>query len=178
MKTTLTLIAIIAGVGLASSLHASPLPDRTKNETHLPIDKNNITRETYLRLNEVDIHAARHFMKQFSNVTDAKWLRIDGGYLVRFTNEGNRNDAFYDNRGRFIQSSSYFRENDSPAEIKELINKTFPGYTIMVTTKISVGSKTYYRLHISNPNFIKTLEVINAKIYVREDQLNGATVNQ
>jgi len=37
-----------------------------------------------------------------------------------FTQDGKRNDAYYDGMGRFIASSCYFDENSTPSEVQNL----------------------------------------------------------
>jgi hypothetical protein len=78
--------------------------------------------------------------------------------------------------GRFIASSCYFDENSTPSEIQNLISKEYPGYTIMAVTRISTPERSFYRLHISNHDFIKTLQVINSRIQVLENLQNGASL--
>jgi len=161
-----------------TALNATPLSNIPVNtgDTSLTLYRTDHTAETYLRLNEVNIHAARDFMKRFENVTDGKWLKIEGGYLVRFMADEKKNDAFYDGMGRFVAASCYYDGANSPEEIKTLVNKEYPGYKIIVATKINTNDRSFYRLHISNPESIKTLQIVNSRIRVLEDLQNGATV--
>src|ERR1022692_4171814 len=47
-------------------------------------------------LNEINIHAFRHFRKRFPNVSGETWLKADQCYIVTFMENSQRNQARFE----------------------------------------------------------------------------------
>lgn len=131
------------------------------------------TDEPYLRLNEVNIHAVRDFKSRFASITNDKWLKLDNGYLAKFSSNGISNQVYYDNNGIFILRTRYFTERTMPAELKQLIQHQFAGYSIVIVTEATDENRGFYRINIKNATTVKTLQVVNAEVTILEDWTNG-----
>ncbi len=77
--------------------------------------RNNMT--SNVPLNEISIHAFRHFQKRYPLVSGESWLKTDGGYVVSFIENARRNQAHYDLKGGFLYTIQYYSGKDIPAEV-------------------------------------------------------------
>ena len=129
--------------------------------------------EPYLRLNEVNIHAARDFKYRFAAINNDKWLKLDNGYLAKFVYRGIPNQVYYNNNGNFILRTRYFTEHSMPAPLKQLVRQRFAGYQVVMVTEVADETNSYYRINIKNTATVKTIQVVNAVITILEDWNNG-----
>lgn len=134
-------------------------------------DGNNIT--SNVPLNMINIHAFRHFRKRFPSISNESWCKTDGGYLVSFIQNTQRNQAHYNLRGAFLYSVKYYGEKDISNDLGASIKKKYPDYRIDVVTEITNGEKTFYLVKIENKSSVKTISVIDGKLEIFEDLING-----
>jgi hypothetical protein len=124
-------------------------------------------------LNEINIHAFRHFRKMFPSVSGESWLKMEEGYTVSFIENGRRTLVRFNPKGGFLYSVKYYAGAAIPAETGTQIMKKYPGYHIGVVTEITDGVKTYIQVKIENPSFVKTISVCDGKMELVEDLVNG-----
>jgi len=124
-------------------------------------------------LNEINIHAYRHFHKRWPMVATEVWNKTGEGYMVSFMEQGIRNRAFFDFRGSFLCAMKYYSGVNVPKELTSAVKKKYPDYLIRVVTEITDGNKTCYFLKIENSRSVKTLSFNDGKLEVNEDVTNG-----
>ena len=124
-------------------------------------------------LNEINIHAFRHFMKKFPNASGESWLKTDLGYVVSFMDNSRRTQAHYNSKGAFLYTITYYAGKDLSRETGVQVKKAYPGYRVGVVTEITDGSKTLRLVKIENPAFVKTLSISDGKMDLVEDLVNG-----
>lgn len=124
-------------------------------------------------LNEINIHAFRHFRKRYPAVTGETWLKTEGGYTVSFKVGDQRNQVRFDARGGFQYALKYYAGKDISSELSGLISRKFHGYDIDVVTEITNGEKTFYLVKIENRSSVKTLSVSEGKVEIFEELING-----
>jgi hypothetical protein len=125
-------------------------------------------------LNEINIHAYRHFHRRFSSgITGEHWFKSAEGYQVSFVREALRHQAYFDPRGGYLYSLKYYAGTKMPAGQAEMVRKTYPDYRIDVVTEITDGEKTFYLVKIVNPASVKTLSLCDGKIELLEELVNG-----
>lgn len=164
-KPTLLIQAVIAIFFLISTLPATSNTQTSFNTLS--------TGDPYLRLNEINIHAARDFKKRFSQITTDKWLKLDNGYLVKFTRQGIKSQVFYNDNGQFILQTRYYTEDNMPAEVKTTLQQRFAGYSIVAVTEVLYENEGYFRINIKNNHSVKTVRIVNTSIEILEDWENG-----
>jgi hypothetical protein len=120
-------------------------------------------------LNEINIHAFRHFSKKYPAISDETWFKTEQGYTVVFTDNSRLNRVFYGVRGNFLCGVSYYPGTEIDKDTGLWINKKFPGYEIGVVTAINDGENTVYLVTIKNNLSVKTLSVCNGIIEMRDD---------
>jgi hypothetical protein len=130
-------------------------------------------------LNEINIHAFRHFRKRFPAVMDESWLKTAEGYIVSFQEQGHPCQAHFDRMGTFMYSVKYYSGKDATGDPALLVRIHYPGYRIDVVTEITDGEKTCYLVKIENSSSVKTLSIKDGKAEVTEELINaGATGNK
>jgi hypothetical protein len=124
-------------------------------------------------INEINIHAFRHFSKNFRTISNEAWYRTDQGYTVTFLDNSKLNRVYYDARGNFLCSVSSYAGTAIDKETGRWINGKFPGYRIDVVTAIDDGANTVFLVTIKNNVSVKTLSVCDGIIEIRDDLVNG-----
>ena len=125
-------------------------------------------------LNEINIHAYRHFHRRFpTGTTGEYWFKSAEGYQVSFVQDEQRHQAYFDLRGAYLYSLKYYAGAKMPGGPAEMVRKKYPNYMIDVVTEITDGEKTFYLVKIINPASVKTLSVCEGKIELLEELVNG-----
>jgi len=125
-------------------------------------------------LNEINIHAFRHFRKSFPGITDENWWKTEeGDYIVSFLQNARRTQIHYGPRGGFQYSVRYFPGKEIAQDMKLNINKVYPQYAIDVVTEISDGTKSFCLVKIESSFSVKTLLICDGKTTIYEDLVNG-----
>src|SRR5450432_187362 len=107
---TFSCIAVFAGTKHIPSLYSiSSSRDTSFTESNASLNDN-------LRLNEINIHAVRHFRKSFSSITNDKWFKINNGFMATFIYNSIRSQVYYDTRGVFLGMTRCYGENYLPAD--------------------------------------------------------------
>jgi hypothetical protein len=125
-------------------------------------------------LNEINIHAFRHFHRLFPSAADGeRWFKSPEGYQVSFLLDAQPHQAYFDRRGVYLYSLKYYGEKEIPRATGDLIKMKYPGYEIGVVTEITDGEKTFFLVRVANPSFVKTLSVCDGRIDMIEELING-----
>jgi hypothetical protein len=124
-------------------------------------------------LNEINIHAFRHFRRRWPNVSGESWIKSEDGYIVNFTANALHHQAHFDKRGAFLYSLKSYTDKDVSRDLEGLIKNKYREYAINVVTEITDGEKTFYLVRIENSSSVKTLSVCDGKIEVLEELVNG-----
>jgi hypothetical protein len=124
-------------------------------------------------LNEINIHAFRHFRKRWPAVVGESWIKGEDGYTVSFKENSLRCQARFDARGGFLYSLKYYSGKNISNDLSGLLIRKYPGYTIDVVTEITDGEKVFYLVKVENSSSVKTLSVSEGKVEVYEELING-----
>ncbi|MBS1607045.1 MAG: hypothetical protein JST42_30615 [Bacteroidetes bacterium] len=129
-------------------------------------------------LNEINIHAYRHFHRLFSSgVSGEYWFKSEDGYQVSFFRDAERNQAFFDRRGAYLYSLKYYAGAKMPALVAAVVKRGYPGYQLDVVTEVTDGEKVFYLVKVISAESVKTLSVNDGKIDVLEDLVNGGVTS-
>ena len=125
-------------------------------------------------LNEINVHAFRHFGKNFPQVSGENWLKTKLGYIVSFTENGRRSQVHYNLHGDFQFTIKYYDGSALSSELGSRIRKKYPDYRIGVVTEFTDGMKIAMEVKIENPSSVKTISVnSNGKLELIETLVNG-----
>ncbi len=125
-------------------------------------------------LNEINVRAFRHFGKNFPQVSGESWLKMKLGYIVSFTENGQRGQVHYNPNGDFQFTIKYYDGSSISPELGARIRKNYPDYRIGVVTEFTDGIKTAMEVKIENPSSVKTISVnSNGILELIENLVNG-----
>jgi hypothetical protein len=121
-----------------------------------------------LRMNEVNIHAVRHFLDNFSGADGVIWNREDDYYVASFHAGHSIDKAYYKSNGNFAFCIKHYLAEDLDGGLKSAVLKEFPGSRIMLVTELTnLDNQTYY-INIKSGTFIKTLRCNDEGIEITE----------
>lgn len=127
----------------------------------------------YLRLNEINGHAARDFGERFPSITTGKWLRGTTGYAVKFSENDVICHVYYDRSGNFIKTIRYYVEKNIPVRFRNILHSEFSDYTIVAGTELITEKERNFYVHIKNRRRIKTVRIVSDTIEVTADFRNA-----
>jgi hypothetical protein len=128
-----------------------------------------------VKLNEINIHAMRHFLKNFPASSDEYWLKTNSGYIVKFKKEAILNEVYYKLNGSFQYSVRYYGEKNLQKDLGNLVHRRFSGYTIVTVIEISVWDQQLFRIKIADKESIKTVQFCDGKLEIIDDLKNLGT---
>ena len=115
------------------------------------------TGANYLRMNEVNSHAARHFLINFPKVNTIGWTKETDIYIASFQTGSSRAKAYYDNNGNFICCMKYCLVEELDRNLKAAIIAKFPECKILTVTQFTSLENQAYFVNIKCGEDIKTL---------------------
>lgn len=127
----------------------------------------------YLRLNEINAHAARDFAGRFSEITTGKWLRSTTGYTVKFSENEVLCYVYYDRAGYFIKTIRYYVEKNIPVRFRNALRSEFSDYAIVAATELITEKEKSFYFHLKNRKKIKTVRIVSDIIEVIADYRNA-----
>jgi len=121
-----------------------------------------------LRMNDVNIHAVRHFLNNFSLATGVKWNREENYYVASFTSNHTTDKAYYKIDGSFAFCVKYYLADALDKGVKTTILEKFPGCKIMLVTELTDLDNQTYIVNIKTGIYIKTLSCEEDGIEITE----------
>jgi hypothetical protein len=126
-----------------------------------------------LPLNEVSIRAYRYFHKEWPVISGETWYKAENELMVVFSSHAHRMKAFFNLKGAFLYSLEYYAGKDLSTELATLLRNKFPSFRINTVTEVSNQDQTAFYITIENSAQVKTLSVINGKVQVLSELING-----
>jgi hypothetical protein len=122
-----------------------------------------------LRMNEVNAHAARHFMENFSPSSPVKWFQNEHHYIANFQEGDSTDKVYYKNNGNFDFCIKYYRVNDLEPHLKSIVLKKFPGCEILTVTELTDLESRELSIKIKDGIYIRTLSCSEEGIEITEN---------
>src|SRR6266700_7231071 len=110
-----------------------------------------------LLMNEVNTHAARHFLKNFSPSSTVKWFQDDQHYVATFTEGDSTDRVYYKSNGNFDYCLKYYRADALEPYLKSIVFKKFPGCEILTVTEVTNLETKELSIKIKDGIYIRTL---------------------
>jgi hypothetical protein len=128
-----------------------------------------------LRLNEVNIFAARHLLNNFTPSTGVIWIRKKHGY-VAICNEGDSIvKVYYKLNGNFESCIKYYLADDLDLNRKSILLNKFPGCKIMIVTEITNLEKEELYIKIKDGVYIRTVHFSDEGMEITENILDDSS---
>lgn len=123
-----------------------------------------------IRLNELNIKAVRSFTKDYKNVTDAKWSKLNKGFsIVYFAMDGIQTSVLYDKEGLCEWVRRDYSEDKLSREVRHRVKSTYYDFSIYCVNEITINGITAYIVAIEDKTsrdetFWKIIKVVEGEI--------------
>jgi len=128
-----------------------------------------------LRMNEVNSHAARHFLSHFSPTATVKWYQDEQHYVASFKEGDSADRVYYKTNGNFDYCLKYYGAEALDRNLKSSVLEKFPGCQIMTITELTDLEKKNLFIKIKDGAYIRTLSCSNEGIETVENIKNGGS---
>jgi len=122
-----------------------------------------------LRMNEVNTHAARHFMENFSPSSTVKWFQDEHHYVVTFQEGDSTDRVYYKNNGNFDFCIKYYRAAALEPYLKSIVFKKFPGCEILTVTELTDLESKELSIKIKDGIYIRTISCSEEGMEITEN---------
>ena len=106
--------------------------------------------------------AQRNFSNEFTSAENVTWTSTDKYAKANFTLGAKSMEAYYDNEGNMIGSSSKIEVADLPTNAKRLFAKKYTGYTVKEAVQFEGIIETAYYISAENETQTVILKVSTA----------------
>lgn len=126
-----------------------------------------------LRMNEVNSHAARHFLENFSPSSSVKWFQDEQHYIVTFQEGDSTDRAYYKSNGNFDFCIKYYRSDALDPYLRSKVLRKFPGCNILTVTEITDLERRELSIKIKDGKYIRTLNCSDGSIEITENIMDS-----
>jgi len=124
-----------------------------------------------LRLNEVNIHAARYFNKKFPDIIEQSWYSTSIGNQVVFKENGISRQSIFNQRGEFEYTIKFIEAKDLPQNILKRIALNFPRFEVHSVSEIQFSENCMYFIVIIQSNTQKSFVISEEEIQLHSSVL-------
>lgn len=131
-----------------------------------------VSKPDSVRLNERNIKAIRHFIRNYKNATDVKWVKsIEGDDVVYFNTGDIKNLIFYSPNGSYKGMLREYTEDKLPQEVRHLIKSTYYDFDIFYVKEVNWDNNLVYFVNIEDKRskdqvFYKLISVADGEMKV------------
>ena len=153
------LIGIAANGQLASSNVPSPkeivsVQNSASNSASNSVEPSNVNQK-----------AVKDLAKSFKNLFDEKWLKVAGGFVVKFALTDVLCQVAYDKRGNRVYSVRTYSEAKLPVDIRHIVKSTYYDYNITLVQEIEQpANHITYIIHLEGKTELINLKVIDGEM--------------
>ena len=132
----------------------------------------------FLRLNEINRHAAKHFRDFFSTEGTEKWIKENDCYIANYKEGNSQVNVYYNIHGDFKYSTKAYGMQSLNKEISKTVLQKFSDYNIKMVLEITDLQKSIYFIKLANTHFIKTVKFQEGRMELMETFINGGADGQ
>jgi hypothetical protein len=107
----------------------------------------------------ISLHAIKDFKGRFTNAKDEQWYSMKTGFLAYFTQDGFRERACYDKKGRWQYSLKYWNESKLPPDIRAVVKRTYYDFAITLVEIVEIPGHMVYLVHLDDEKNHKIVRV-------------------
>ena len=122
-----------------------------------------------MRLNDININAVRHFIKNYKEINSEQWYKISDGFIASFTKDSIQTKVAYDLKGNWHCTLNAFRESKLPTDIRDKVKSKYYDFNILIAYQIIYEEGIIYIIKIDNTTKLKILKIINGEIEIAGD---------
>jgi hypothetical protein len=110
--------------------------------------------------------AMKNFHRHYQDVSAEVWKQIRDGYEASFEVDGRTTKAFYNTKGNWIYTISYFKASNLPVDLIQTVKEENDKYYIAGAEKIDVPAGSAYIVHLENNDEYKTISLSGNEVKV------------
>jgi hypothetical protein len=166
-KNLIALIVVsVTTLGGISNANAQIVSNSSSLEYQMSATK---TKSSRNELEAISPRALKNFADTYKNVSGESWMKIKGGFSVRFISDDMRTSILYDNKGYWVGSIKYYSEEKMPREVRHIVKSTYYDYNIVYTQEIETtdtkGLPTYI-ICLQDKTNIKMIRICDGEMSV------------
>ena len=112
----------------------------------------------------IDEKVSKAFESSFGRAEKVRWYEKSRKDLVKFIMDDLEHIALFNKDGSLFYHLSFGLEKNLPAEIKNLVNNSYPNYSISKVVHITQNGRNYWILNMDSDQYFKILNVEGGKI--------------
>jgi hypothetical protein len=116
-----------------------------------------------LKAMKANLRAAESFKKMFKDAPDARWDANENTIVADFSKNAVNTKVVYNKNGRWIHTLTYFTPDDTPADIRSLIDQDYPYADISQAVKVNEGDMEFYIVQLEDKKTYKQVSVYNGQ---------------
>jgi hypothetical protein len=121
------------------------------------------------RLNDINIKAVRHFLKNYKDVNGEKWYKISDGFIADFTKDSIQTKVVYDLNGVWHCTLNAFDEKKMPSEVRDMVKTKYCDFNILIAYQIIYDEGVIFIIKIDSATKLKILNIVNGEMEVTGD---------
>jgi hypothetical protein len=161
---------VIVTTLIAGCLVAGPV---TAQPTSRPLLTDNLQsmQTSHRFINKIHVKAMRDFLKRNETATDADWMVVDNGYVVKYTDKNNSHcRTVYNSRGDFSYTIKQYFESNLLRDVRAMIKSQYYDYKITLVEEIVQTLKPLvYVVHMEDATTLKNIRVSDREMEVIEE---------
>jgi len=108
----------------------------------------------------INSKAVRDFSTQFKQAANEAWFVTDGGFVVKFKQDGVETRADYNKKGNWLHTIRTYDENKLPADVRHLVKSSYYDYDIVQVQEIEKPSNVFtYIVHLEGKTKLINLRI-------------------
>jgi hypothetical protein len=132
-----------------------------------------LSQPTHFYLTEINSKVMRSFISSYSNVSDPKFVKYYGGYVVYFAQDDIRYKVYYMMTGELKCTIKQYEAKYLPVEYRQLVETSYPGYSIFLVTEVIKKGRTRYEVKIENDASFKDIRIEDGGIKIANDYVKS-----
>jgi hypothetical protein len=107
----------------------------------------------------VNTRAVKDFRGRFTSASEENWVAVHDGYISYFKMNGFGCRAYYDKKGRWEYSLTYFGEDKLPHDLRAIIKSTYFDFNITLIEEVETTEAGVYLVHLEDQTSIKIVKI-------------------
>jgi hypothetical protein len=169
MTSNILMLSIILIAGQSTANAQNNGRDLAGTPKDLGFDfKNPSVNGSGIRLNEININAARDFKRKFKNATNITWTKSTNLTSVYFNQDDIRMRSTYNAKGDWEYTIRYYDEYKLPSEIRHLVRSTYYDMPIIMVTEFKRVDQITYFIRLENQKTLLTVMIREGEMTIFE----------
>jgi hypothetical protein len=104
------------------------------------------------------------FESSFKDAVNPRWFKINGKFLVKFTEENLAHHALFNKNGSLIYNITFGSEKYLPALVKKVVTQNYYNYTIVGATNIQNNNRNVWEIKLEDQSKLVSIFVENDEV--------------